>query len=60
MQHESFAGQMYGIDEIPDKAFRLWLLLQEKTFNLSSDSCLKAGYFKKLQETKLVTVFWKT
>jgi len=38
MQHESFACQMYSINEIPDKALRLWLLLQEKTFNLSSDS----------------------
>lgn len=38
MQRESFAGQMYSIDGIPDKAFRLWLLLEEKAFNLSRDS----------------------
>lgn len=38
MQHESFAGQMYSIDGIPDEAFRLWLLLQETVFNLSSNS----------------------
>lgn len=38
MQQKSFTGQLYGIDGIPDKAFRLWLLLQEKAFNLSSES----------------------
>lgn len=38
MQQEKFAGQLYSIDGIPDKAFRLWLLLQEKAFNMSSES----------------------
>lgn len=58
MQHESFADQMYSIDGIPDKAFRLWLLLQEKAFNLFSNPYVhKHIMYKKSQEAKLVTVF---